>query len=106
MDLDALSASCGVGTETLDGIFAIALATDGISEAGIGVDVPELTIGECASIAERVSPDLRPLELARGIAEAALAAHRDHRSGDNIATAVTLIPEIGSSSLDASAVGP
>jgi hypothetical protein len=37
----------------LDGVSAIALATDGISEPGIGVDIPEFTIGECVSIAGR-----------------------------------------------------
>ena len=49
---------------------------------------PPLTVGECADIAEKAQPVLRPLEFARSVAEAALAAHRSHRSGDNIATAV------------------
>jgi serine/threonine protein phosphatase PrpC len=105
MDRDALSASCVAKVETLDGVLAVALATDGISEPGIGVDVPEFTVGECASIAVRAGAELQPLELARGIAEAALAAHREHRAGDNIATAVTLLPIIDSSSFDTSSVG-
>jgi serine/threonine protein phosphatase PrpC len=92
MDLDALSTNCVIGTETIDKARAVVLATDGISEPGIGVDVPEFAIGECATAAERAAPDLRPLELARGIAEAALAAHRHHRAGDNIAAAVTVLP--------------
>jgi hypothetical protein len=106
IDLDTLAASCAVGTEDLDGVFAIALATDGISEPGIGVDVPEFTIAECASTAGRAGLAVQPLELARGIAEAALAAHRDHRSGDNIATAVALIPTNEASSHDSPAVRP
>jgi serine/threonine protein phosphatase PrpC len=98
MDLEGLLTSSKIGTESLDGVSAIALATDGISEPGIGVDIPEFTIGECVSIAGRAKAELRPLELARGIAEAALAAHRDHRSGDNIATAVTFLPDSDTSS--------
>ena len=94
VDLESLRNGCVIGTETLPGVRAIALATDGISESGIGVDLPEFTIGECAAIAEKAAPDLRPLEFARSVADAALAAHRSHRSGDNIATAVSWLPQV------------
>jgi serine/threonine protein phosphatase PrpC len=93
-DLGSLRDDCVIGTETLPGVRAVALATDGISESGIGVDLPEFTIGECADVAEKAKPDLRPLEFARSVTEAALAAHRSHRSGDNIATAVTWLPHV------------
>jgi hypothetical protein len=94
VDLKSLRDHCVIGTDALPGVRAIALATDGISESGIGVDLPEFTIGECAAIAEKATPDLRPLEFARSVAEAALAAHRSHRSGDNIATAVSWLPPV------------
>jgi serine/threonine protein phosphatase PrpC len=87
-DLGAIAKNSVLGVESLANTTAVILATDGISESGIGVDVPEFTVSECAAGAERFAPELRPLELARSVTEAALAAHRDHRAGDNIATAV------------------
>jgi hypothetical protein len=33
-------------------------------------------------------PELAPLAAARGVVERALASHRRHRSGDNVAAAV------------------
>jgi serine/threonine protein phosphatase PrpC len=92
-DLGTLARNSVVGVEPLADTKAVVLATDGISEPGIGVDVPEFTISECAAGAGRSSPELRPLELARSVAEAALAAHRRRRAGDNIATAVTFLPK-------------
>jgi hypothetical protein len=80
----------------------VILATDGISEPGIGVDVPEFSVSECAAGADRFAPELRPLELARNVAEAALAAHRRHRAGDNIATAATCLPPREDSATEAS----
>jgi len=87
-DLSALAEKSVIGTEALGNTRAVVLATDGISETGIGVEVPEFTVSECAAGADRFALELRPLELARNVAEAALAAHRRHRSGDNIAAAV------------------
>ena len=77
-----------VGCEELAGTRFLALASDGLSERGIGVDVPEHTVAEVAARADGVAPDHRPLELARGVAEEALAAQRRQQSGDNVATAV------------------
>jgi serine/threonine protein phosphatase PrpC len=91
-DLSTLTQKSVVGVESLANTRAVVLATDGISETGIGVDVPEFTISECAALADRSAPELRPLELARNVAEAALAAHQRHRAGDNIAAAVTQLP--------------
>jgi serine/threonine protein phosphatase PrpC len=91
-DLASLAQDCVVGVEPIADTKAVILATDGISEPGIGVDVPEFCALECAREAERCTPELRPLDLARKVAEAALAAHRRHRSGDNIAAAVTWLP--------------
>ncbi len=91
-DLASLAASCVMGVEPLDDTTAVILATDGISEPGIGVDVPEFSVLACTQQSERYASELRPLELARRVAEEALAAHRRHRAGDNIAAAVTCLP--------------
>ena len=90
-DLGSLARNSVVGVESLTNTKAVILATDGISEPGIGVDVPEFTLSECSAGADRSAPDLRPLRLARDVAEAALAAHQRHRAGDNIAVAVTCL---------------
>jgi serine/threonine protein phosphatase PrpC len=94
-DLGAIANNSVLGVESLANTTAVILATDGISESGIGVDVPEFTVSECAAGTDRFAPELRPLELARNVTEAALAAHRDNRAGDNIATAVTCLPPQG-----------
>ncbi len=86
-----LADKCLIGVEAIGSTSAIVLATDGISERGIGVDIPEAAIFECVSNARRSSLELAPLEAARSVAEAANAAHQRHRSGDNIATAVAWI---------------
>jgi serine/threonine protein phosphatase PrpC len=91
-DLAALAQKSVVGIEPIANTRAVILATDGISESGIGVDVPEFTVAECVAGVDHFGPELRPPELARNVSEAALAAHRRHRAGDNIATAVTCLP--------------
>ena len=63
------------------------LVTDGLSEQGIGVAVPEDAVAESLTAAESKPFDLRPLETARGLVERALAAHVRHRAGDNVAAA-------------------
>jgi len=88
---EMLTEKCRIGTEPLGQTLAIALATDGLSERGIGVDLPESTVLACVTNARRCSSELRPLEAARSIAEAANEAHVTHKSGDNIATAVAWI---------------
>jgi serine/threonine protein phosphatase PrpC len=90
-DRGTLSGKCVIGTENFDDTQAVVLATDGLSERGIGVDVPESTVGECIRAAGLASPELRALRAARGVAEAANDAQRRHRAGDNIAAAVAWI---------------
>ncbi len=72
---------------------AVALATDGLSEHGIGVAAPELAVIEALARAERSRPDVWPLETARSLVECALASHRRNRSGDNVAAAVLILVE-------------
>jgi hypothetical protein len=82
------------GTRSLRGLRGVALVTDGLSERGIGVDSPVRAVAEAAREArERVGEagDRLALEIARGIVQAALDAHRAHRSGDNVAAAVAIL---------------
>jgi len=76
----------------LAGARAVALATDGLSERGIGVEAPELAVIEVLDRAARAAPELQPLEAARSLVECALASHRRQRSGDNVAAAVLILP--------------
>jgi serine/threonine protein phosphatase PrpC len=91
-DLTALARNGVVGIEPIATTRAVILATDGISETGIGVDIPEFTVAECAADVDHFELERRPLELARKVSEAALAAHQRNRAGDNIATAVACLP--------------
>lgn len=77
-----------LGSEPLGDTLAIVLATDGLSENGIGVDDPASAVYQAASAALDVEAERRGQWLAREIAEQANASHRKRRSGDNIATAV------------------
>jgi serine/threonine protein phosphatase PrpC len=79
------------GSQPLGATRALVLVTDGLSEEGIGVAVPEDAVAECLTAAERLAPHLRPLETARGLVERALAAHAKQRAGDNVGAATLWI---------------
>ncbi len=85
---ESLDGKYVAGAHGLAGTRAIVLVTDGLTERGIGVAVPEDAVAECAELAARELPELRPLGAARGVVERALAEHRRHRAGDNVAAAV------------------
>ena len=76
------------GQNSLADTRAMILSTDGLSERGIGVDLPEAAVLEAVDRAARLDADLAPLETARHLVELALEAHRRHKAGDNMATAV------------------
>lgn len=71
----------------LRGERAVVLASDGLSEEGIGVADPEAAVSQAAAQAARAAGDLRPLTLARGVVSRALDAQRAQRAGDNVASA-------------------
>jgi serine/threonine protein phosphatase PrpC len=85
---DAMRARVRSGQESLAATRAMILSTDGLSEQGIGVDLPEAAVLEAVDRAVRLEADLSPLETARHLVEIALEAHRRHKAGDNMATAV------------------
>jgi serine/threonine protein phosphatase PrpC len=87
-DAEALEKHATIGALPLAGARALVLATDGLSERGIGVDEPEAAVREAVEAAAAAAPALRPLEAARALLERACAAHRRGRSGDNVACAV------------------
>jgi len=86
--LESLGGKCVIGTRSLAGARAVALVTDGLSERGIGVAAPSATVSQVADRVADAGGDRRALDVALGIVEAALAAHRRHGSGDNVAAAV------------------
>jgi serine/threonine protein phosphatase PrpC len=85
---NALSEECVVGAVPLAGVRAVVLATDGLSEQGVGVDDPAVTVARVSAEAARAPLMRRGLETARGLVEAALEAQRRNASGDNVAAAV------------------
>lgn len=87
-DPQRLRTKCRSGIAPLGELRALVLATDGLSELGIGVPDPAAAVSGVVVRAERAAPDRRPLEVARGVAECALDAQRSQQAGDNVATAV------------------
>lgn len=87
LDADGLSERSAWGVCPLDPLRALVLATDGLSEAGIGVADPAGAVHEATRACLDVEPDLRPLALARRVGTIALEAQRAQRAGDNIASA-------------------
>jgi serine/threonine protein phosphatase PrpC len=79
-----------VACEDLDGALALVLATDGVSERGIGLEDPPDTLAGLLAGTAGCAPDLRPTEACRGLVEAALEAQRRQRAGDNVACAAWL----------------
>jgi hypothetical protein len=80
------------GHEPLVAVQGVALASDGLSERGIGVADPPAAVAEAAAAGTAHAPHLRPLETARALAEIAMASHRRQDAGDNIACAVWIRP--------------
>jgi serine/threonine protein phosphatase PrpC len=77
-----------IDSQALGSTRALVLATDGLSERGIGVEDPQAAVSAAVAQAEAVKSELRALVTARHLLEQALAAHRRHHSGDNVATAL------------------
>lgn len=77
-----------IDSQVLGATRALVLATDGLSEHGIGVDSPHEAVSAAVAHAELEKPELRALAAARHLLEQALASHRRHKAGDNVATAL------------------
>jgi serine/threonine protein phosphatase PrpC len=77
-----------VGSESLRGIDAVLVASDGLSETNIGVDDPAAAAATAVAHGSGIEPDRRPLETCKHLTATALQAHRDNNAGDNISAAV------------------
>jgi len=91
---ESLAARCRIGDEPLAGSQALVLVTDGLSERGIGVDEPEDVVARAVAAAATLPTAERAPALARGVIEAALAAHKRRRSGDNVAAAAAWLADL------------
>jgi serine/threonine protein phosphatase PrpC len=85
---ESLTPRCRIGVTPLPDAKALVLATDGLSEEGIGLPEPAEGV---ASLIDRIDAEpatLRPLALARAVCQLACDAHKSNASGDNVAAAV------------------
>lgn len=78
-----------IGSQPLEGVSALVLATDGVSERAIGFRDPERVVSEIVETVGRSdNPAVRSADLGRRVTEAAIAEQQRNRAGDNIAAAV------------------
>lgn len=85
---ERLESGVRVELASTDALRAVVLATDGLSERGIGVEDPGAAVAESVRQAGDAEPALRALHAARGVMQRAMQAHAERRSGDNVACAV------------------
>jgi serine/threonine protein phosphatase PrpC len=85
---ESLGEHCVVRCSDLSDVAAVVLASDGFSEAGVGVAAPASAVADTLARTRDAHPELQPLEVARSLVEQALDAHRRQSAGDNVATAV------------------
>jgi serine/threonine protein phosphatase PrpC len=78
-----------IGVRSLSGVRAIVLATDGLSEPGIGLEDPSRAVFSAVARAELDSPpDRRAVDTCRSVVEVALRSHRSQKAGDNMGCSV------------------
>jgi serine/threonine protein phosphatase PrpC len=81
-----------IGVRGLHAIRAVVLATDGLSEPGIGVADPADAVYSTAAQVELDEPnDRRAVETCRGVVEIAMRAHQHQKAGDNMGCSVVWI---------------
>jgi len=86
---EAIGEHAILGQRSLVGLRAVVLATDGLSEPGIGVSHPARSVHQAVSrAAEEAAADLRPVDVCRTVVEAAMSAHQRQRAGDNMGCSV------------------
>ena len=91
LDPSEIAGRARIGSVRLADLRALALATDGLSEIGIGVEAPGRAVLDALADADRALPEIAALEAGRGIVDRALASHRRQRAGDNVAAAVAVL---------------
>jgi serine/threonine protein phosphatase PrpC len=76
------------GSVSLSNLCAVVLATDGLSEPGIGFPDPEAAVHQAAAETAQSDVETRPLDFAKQLSHATLEIQRKQRAGDNLACAV------------------
>lgn len=84
---ETLETLCRIGALPLEDIDNVVLATDGLSERGIGVTDPAAAVASAVAASADADVALRPSVLARTVTETALDSHAERKAGDNIAVA-------------------
>jgi hypothetical protein len=88
-----------IGVRALSDLQAVVLATDGLSEPGIGLpDPPRAVHATVAQVALDSPPDRRAVDACRGVVEVAMRAHRQQKAGDNMGCAVAWVDRESASS--------
>ena len=78
-----------IGVRGLDDLRAVVLATDGLSEPGIGVPDPPTAVQSVVSrVAIEAPDDRRAVDACRSVVETAMHAHRSQKAGDNMGCSV------------------
>jgi len=85
---EGIETHCRLGCDPLAGRRALLLATDGLSERGIGVEDPAAATRAAFDAALVYAPELRALEACKALCHTAVAAQRAQRAGDNVGCAV------------------
>jgi hypothetical protein len=81
-----------IGFRRLQNLRAVVLATDGLSEPGIGITDPSGAVYSTVAHVELDEPaDRRAVEICRGVVEIALRAHRHQKAGDNMGCSVVWV---------------
>ena len=87
--LETIEQYSKIGVSSLADLRAVVLATDGLSEPGIGLTDPHRAVFGAVSQAELDSPqDRRAVDTCRRVVEVALHSHRRQKAGDNMGCAV------------------
>ena len=87
LSAENLAPAARIGSAALGDAVGIVAVTDGLSERGIGVDVPADAVAEAAALAFAALPPVRAMTLARAVSEVALSAHSVNKAGDNVGVA-------------------
>lgn len=76
------------GYRDLENTEALVLATDGLSEIGIGVPNPSRAVADALKSSKNAAADQSALETVKHLGETTMETHVKNRAGDNIALAV------------------
>ena len=85
---EQLAPATRIGSEVLGDVLGLVAVTDGLSERGIGVEVPADAVTAAVTLALAAEPPVRAMTMARAVSEAALAAQVGNKAGDNVGVAV------------------